>query len=106
MRNKDVRLLNIALGVWIFISAFLWPHRGPQFVNTWLMGIIVIVSATIAIKVPVFRFVSTAAGIWLVTSMFAWPRLEAPTVWNNAIVGAAIALVSVIGPRQVEEFGP
>jgi hypothetical protein len=105
MRGRDVRYLNIALGACVFMSAFLWPHGRGQFVNTWLMGVIVMVSATIAMKIPAVRFVSAAAGTWLVTSLLAWPQSQFLTLMTNAFLGAAIALVSVIGPRQVEDFG-
>jgi hypothetical protein len=105
MRGRDVRYLNIALGAFVFVSAFLWPHPGGRFVNTWLTAAIVMVSAAIAIKLPVVRFVTAAAGLWLVTSLFAWPQTSVLTLLTNAFLGAGIALASVIGPRRAQEFG-
>jgi hypothetical protein len=52
--------------------------------------------------VPPVRIVCTAAGVWLIASLFAWPLEAAVTGWNNFFVGAAIALVSLIGPDESE----
>src|SRR5262249_31763739 len=64
------RGLNIVLGIWLFISAFLWPHFEPQFTNTWLLGIICVAAAVVALRVPWFRYVNTALAIWLFISAF------------------------------------
>ena len=49
------RTLNIALGVWLFISAFLWPHTSAQFTNTWICGALTVAFSLIAMRVPESR---------------------------------------------------
>src|SRR5947209_2788584 len=96
MNSQQARYLNIAIGVWLFISAFVWRHSHAQFTNTWILGVVVAVIALIAVSVPAFRYVNTIAGAWLVVSGFALPRVNAGTTWNNVIVGIVVFLVSLM----------
>lgn len=97
MAPKTARWVNAIVGVWLFLSAFFWPHTTSQYTNTWLMGIIAVAVALISVGSPGFRFVNTAVGIWLVISAFALPTMNAATRWNNFIVGIAIGLLSLVG---------
>jgi hypothetical protein len=103
MHNRNLRLVNVGLGFWVVLSSlFLWDRGSAVSVNGWITGIIIILSALLAIRAPVFRFVNAAAGVWLIASLFAWPIYSSPAVWNNAIVGAAVSLVSLVGPEQAD----
>jgi len=102
MLNRNLRLINVLLGVWVVISSLLWIRRGGSFVNSLVTGVVVVVSALLAIRRPDLRFINTAAGVWLIASMFAWPNYSSPMVWNNAMVGAAVALVSLVGPEHAD----
>jgi hypothetical protein len=102
MLNRNLRLINVVLGVWVVISALVWRRSGGSFINNIVTGIVIIVSALAAIRRPELRFVNAAAGIWLVASLFAWPNYSSPMVWNDAIVGAGVALVSLVGPEQAD----
>ena len=103
MLNRNLRLTNVALGLWVVLSALLlWRRDTAMSVNGWITGAVVIVSSLLAIRVPNLRFVATAAGVWLIASLFAWPEYSSPAVWNNALIGAFIALTSLVGPREVD----
>jgi hypothetical protein len=73
--------------------------------NTWLMGVITVIVAWIAVATPPIRFINTAVGIWLIISAFALPHMNTGTVWNNVLVGIAIAIVSLIGPVSAGATG-
>jgi hypothetical protein len=105
MDRTQARYLNVALGIWLVISAFAWWHSPAHFTNTWLMGVITIVTALIAIGVPGFRFVNTAVGLWLMVSVGELPGVSSATSVNNAVVGVAITMLSFLGPRK-ELFKP
>ena len=96
MNSQQARYLNVVLGVWLFISDFLWRHSHAQFTNTWIMGIVVAVVAVIAMSVFVARYFNTIAGAWLIISGFALPRVTGGTAWNNVLVGIAVFLVSLV----------
>jgi len=102
MLNRSLRLLNVALGVWVVLSSFLWPRNSGNVANVWVTGVVIVVSALLAIRRPNLRFVNTAAGVWLIASLFAWPNYSSPMVWNNALVGAAVALASLVGPEHAD----
>jgi hypothetical protein len=96
------RTLSIILGVWLFISAFIWPHSDAQRTNTWIMGLLCVVFAMAALRMPEVRFANTVLAIWLFISAFALPALSAATVWNNALVAIAIFIASLV-PNVMEE---
>jgi|SRR6478752_10150541 hypothetical protein len=101
--NRNLRLVNVGLGLWVVLSSlFLWDRWTAISLNGCITGVIVILSALLAMRAPVFRFVNAAAGVWLIASMFAWPIYSSPAVWNNAIAGAAIGLVSLVGPEHAD----
>lgn len=99
MGNRSARYVNMALGAWLFISAFAWQHTNLQFTNTWIMGIVAIVAAGAALGTPAMRFVNSAVGVWLVVSAFALSPKTAGTTINNALVGIAMFFTSLIGER-------
>ncbi len=90
------QIANIVLGVWLFVSAFVWPHNYAQMTNTWILGILCVVFALIALSAPPARYLNTALAVWLFISAFAFANTNAATVWNNAIVGVAIFVLSMV----------
>jgi hypothetical protein len=104
MNPKQTRYANVVLGVWLFISAFLWRHSEGQLTNSWIMGIVVTVVALLTTSMPALRYVNTAAGLWLIISGFALPRHTAGTAWNNVVVGALVLLISLV-PATGELMG-
>jgi uncharacterized membrane protein len=102
MQNRRLRLISVALGAWVVISSVFWRQSTGQFANILATGLVVVVSALLAIRTPNLRFVGTAAGIWLVASLFAFPAYSSPAIWGNVVAGAAIALVSLVGPEEAD----
>jgi hypothetical protein len=93
------RYANIALGGWLFLSAFLWTHYEASFTNTWVVGVLVTAVALAALASPAVRWANAALGAWLVLStLLVWPATTA-TVWNNVIVGIIVFMLAFIGSR-------
>ena len=92
----SARMANVVLGVWLFISAFVWAHSPQQMTNTWILGVLCVAFALIAMSVPQARYLNTALAIWLFVSAFVLPRVSAATVWNNVLCAIAIFLVSMV----------
>ncbi|HSN96798.1 MAG TPA: SPW repeat protein [Candidatus Nanopelagicales bacterium] len=90
------RGINVALGVWLFISAFLWPHSYAQFTNAWVLGVLCVAFAVIGMWAPPARYLNTALGVWLFISAWALPTISSGTVWNHVIVSIAIFAVSLL----------
>ena len=98
MEHRKARYVNIALGIWLVVSAYLWRHSSAQLANVWISGLIVARCAAVAIAAPRIRFFNTAVGVWLILSSLVLPRVSTATAWNNVLVGALIIAVSLVGP--------
>lgn len=96
MSNRGIRDINILLGVWLFLSAFLWPHTPAQFANTWIVGALVSIFALIGLAAPPARFLNTILAVWLFISTWALPTISSATVWNNVIVAIGVFIVSLL----------
>jgi hypothetical protein len=96
-RGNPLRVLNVVLGAWLFISAFAWPHAQAQMINTWILGILTVVVALVATAVPSARYVNAMLAVWLFISAWALPSGRG-TTWNNVLVAIAIFVVSLARP--------
>jgi hypothetical protein len=94
--RAPARLVNIILGVWLFISAFIWPHTTAQMTNTWICGVLCVVFALVAMAVPVARYLNTLLAIWVFISAWALPTVSLGTIWNNVLCAIAIFIVSLV----------
>jgi hypothetical protein len=90
------RVINVIVGIWLFISAWVLPHTYAQFTNTWILGVLTVVFALIATRYAPVRFLNTLLAIWLFISAFALAGNFYGTVWNNAIVAIVIFVISLI----------
>jgi SPW repeat-containing protein len=88
------RTVNILLGIWLFISAFVWAHNPAQLGNTWICGVLCVVIALIATRVATARYLNVVLGAWVFISTFILGHGNA-TLWNNVLVGIAIALLAI-----------
>lgn len=93
--NGGARIVNIVLGAWLFISAFLWSHSQAQFVNTWIVGLAIAVVALLGLATGPARYLNTAIAIWLFISVWILPGANTGTRWNNAIVAILVFLFSL-----------
>ena len=97
--------IPIALGAWLFISTFLWPH-GTASTNTWIVGLLIAIASLIALRMPWMRWVDTALAIWLFLSTLAMPGATRATLWNNLIVALLVFLVSLVARGRVPDAAP
>src|SRR5512146_2183812 len=96
MREVPVRAVNVVLGIWLFVSAFIWAHAPAQQTNTWILGLLCVIFALIAMSSPPARWLNTALSIWLFISVWALPHDNLGTQWNNALVAIAIFVLSLV----------
>jgi hypothetical protein len=76
------RIMNIMLGIWLFLSAFLWTHSGAQFNNAWLVGALIAGFASIALAVPQFSYLNVVLALWLFVSAIILPASSTVTTLN------------------------
>jgi hypothetical protein len=101
IRDLDIepaRYVNMVLGTWILISAYLWPHTGGQFMITIFAGAVVALLAPFEVGYRWVRRINLAMGGLLVLTALTLPRMSMATLWHNVIAGIALVLVSFFGP--------
>jgi fructose-specific phosphotransferase system IIC component len=96
MNHRMARAIQIALGVWLFISAFAWSHTPSQFNNAWVVGALIAIMAAASMAAPLLRYANTALAVWLFISPFVLPTIAAATMWNHIIVAVALFLASMV----------
>jgi hypothetical protein len=104
-RGLSARVLSLILGVWLFFSAFAWPHTPAQRTNAWIVGALVALVALTATVDLRTRYVQTVLAIWLAVSTWGMPTLLAGTVWNNLLVAVGLLVLSLL-PSVPSHAGP
>lgn len=105
VRGAPPRIVEVILGVWLFISAFVWPHTQAQMTNTWILGVLCVIFALVAMAVPWVRYLNTLLAIWLFISAWALPTISVGTIWNNVLVSIAVFIVSLVPSETVTTTG-
>ena len=91
---------GVALGVWLFASAFLWPHQGNVRYDDWLCGLFAAASALVAMWAPAFREVPAFIAVWLAAAVAGVLRYRSPaTGLHDLVLAGAMLLASQIGGR-------
>jgi hypothetical protein len=89
------RIANLALGFWLFVSAFLWPHLPSQRASAWIVGIVVVFGSMAGLSGQRWgRHLSAAAGGCLIVSSLV-PHIHRLTFWNHMLVGLLVVLLGV-----------
>jgi len=99
------RIANIIVGVWLFISAFIWPHSASSRMNTWIVGALCAIFAVIALKSPPVRWVNAVLSVWLFFSALSIYHLSGGTYWNNLIAAIVMFIASLVPSRAVSGVG-
>jgi hypothetical protein len=103
------RALSVLLGIWLFISALAWYHTPAERTNTWILGVLCVIFALVAMRAPAARWLNTILAIWLFISVWALPHAMLATMWNNALVAIAIFFLSLVpgaGERPLPRRAP
>ena len=106
MQNQTARAITMVVGVWLFISAFVWPHTRFETNNTWILGVLCFLFAYLSLRAPAVRYLNALVAIWLFVSAFALPAAESRTVWNNAIVAIIIFVLSLTPGEEMRMQRP
>jgi hypothetical protein len=95
--------INMAIGVWLFISAFVWPHAMGERVNTWIVGALIALAAAWALYAPSLRYLNTMFAMWLFISTLMIAHERGATMWHNVIAAVVVFVLSLgaeLAPRR------
>jgi hypothetical protein len=103
-----VHALNASLGLWLFLSAFLWPHTHVQGLNAEIVGMLVVTAAIAGLGgAHGMGRLNALLGAWLIISALLLPRLGMATFWNHVAVGSCIVFFGLgLSRRRVRRHGP
>jgi hypothetical protein len=93
------RWINLLLGVWLFISAFAWPHTMAEMTDAWVVGLLIVAASVIAMYWPTARYANTVLAIWLFFSSLGFPHQHTATIWNHVIVAIIVFVLSLVPSR-------
>jgi hypothetical protein len=90
------RIVSALLGLWLYLSAFAWPHTPFQRANAWIAGIVAVTAAVLGLRnIKTGRYVNAVLGAWLIVSALLMPAIRPATLWNHLIVGFALVLFAM-----------
>jgi hypothetical protein len=96
------RSLNIALGVWLFISGALWSQsQGPR-VDSFVVGAAIAIIAILGFWFENARFANTILAVWLAFSTTGVFRLRGAPMWNDYLVAIAVFVLSLV-PTETQQ---
>ncbi len=90
------RVVNLLIGAWVFISAFVWPHTRGEQTDTWILGVLIFIASIVAMFSPRVRFANTLLAIWLFIATLVIPHQDPATVWNNCIAAIVVFALSLV----------
>lgn len=102
-RQLGPRGLQVLIGVWLILSAFLWPHLRLQAMVVWAAGGLTVLIAAASIFVQPLRLLLGLVAIWLIIGTFIQPALIG-TLVNNLFCAVAILALSFLPPGNVRLF--
>lgn len=98
--SRRVRLLsgiNLVLGIWLAVAAFLLTMTGGAFWNDLVGGLVVAVLAAVRVARPtvqtkVIGWINAAIGAWFVVAPYALDYLATAAYFNDMVVGAGLLI--------------
>lgn len=100
-------LVSVALGLWLMFAPSVFGSSATAAHSDNLLGALVVTAATIALADVgrVARFANVLLGASVVVSPWLLQGATASAVWNDAIVGALVILLSFPRGRIGDRYG-
>jgi hypothetical protein len=90
------RIFNVPAGIWLFVSAFVWPHGAGQLGYTAICGALTVLFAILTSYYGWARYLTISVGVLLFVLAFAASPWGSATFWNNAIIGVAVTIAAFV----------
>lgn len=90
--------VGVALGVWLAVSALIWPHTVSQRINQVICGALVALFAAASRMTPSVRLLSMLMAVWLFIASVLLPSHSAWAILNNQVVAFLVFLTAIATP--------
>jgi hypothetical protein len=96
----SVRILNVLIGTWLFLSTFMWPHQPIHAVATLVCAVVIVLLSLGTIYVPRLRYGTALAALTLFVTSVATSGVSDRTVWHNTVVAVIVLVAALVDTRQ------
>ena len=93
------RYINLVLASWVLISAYAWPHWGPQFMVTIFAGALVAIVAPFQVGSKWVRRALMFAGLYLAVGAVALPHATDLTTLKLPDLPSWVTGLPLVGER-------
>ena len=100
------RYANLALGLWLFVSAFLWPHSSFAFAASWIMGGCIAMTAFAAIWAPPARYFNVLLGAMSLGWQLTAASNEPLTLVHGVVISGLVIALSFMPLRRTQRARP
>jgi uncharacterized membrane protein YjjP (DUF1212 family) len=90
-------IIDILVGLWIFMSTFAWQHTTPEFINTIVCGALAVWFGIAALADRRARYLELALASWLLLSGHVLTGASRETLWNNTVCAFALFVGGLLG---------
>ncbi len=107
---RPVIILNILLGIWFFISPWVYGYQSdPSAWNSWIVGGLIALFAIIRISnpggLPFFSWLNMLLGAWTIASPWIFSYTGETARFVNALcVGILVLIFAFAGWRSVSRM--
>jgi hypothetical protein len=91
----SLRIFNVLIGTWLFISAFMWQHAPLEAAFTMACGGLSVVFALATIYNGGFRYLNAGLAVVLFISSIVLSGWRGPTMWHNAVIAIALFVLAL-----------
>jgi hypothetical protein len=91
----STRIINVLIGTWLFISAFMWAHAPLEAAFTMACGGLSVVFSLATIYYRSFRYLNAGLAVLLFSSTIVLSGWRGPTTWHNAVIAIAIFVLAL-----------
>jgi hypothetical protein len=102
MRSASIaRTLQVLLGLWLFLSAFLWSHLPAVRLDDWAVGLAILCAATVAATFPRVRWGIAALAAWVLVVERLVPHVRPATRWHDGVLALLVIVAALVrDPRE------
>lgn len=87
---------NLALGLWLQVSAFAWPRTDHSRVSSWLPGLLISIIALLSMGAPPMRWLNAFLALWLLTWTLAATGNESLSFFSGLASALLVFVLSTI----------
>jgi hypothetical protein len=99
------RVCEIALGAWLFASAFAFGESGAAHTDALLLGALAFCIGIASLLVPTLRWLNMALSVVLFLTCWAFAHASAGALWNGLLIAVAIFCLSIVPSVPLARLG-